>query len=303
MVRGATYRHDKPMEELLSVAAVARRIGVAPSTLRTWARRYGLGPTSHEAGEHRLYGASDLARLTLMRRLIAAGVAPANAAQQAVAHKGEVEVEKILKSVEIREDVVAALLSAARSLDRRFMETLLRKDLDKYGVIDCWQEVIAPALYLIGEDWAQTGDGIEVEHLLSEIITQILREKSSSVQKPLNGRPVLLASVGEEQHCLALHALHAALSEANIDCHFLGARTPLDAISSMVARSAPPAIFLWAQLSQNGDPKFYREIPKVRPAPRVILGGPGWDRKKCVEVPFADDLALACSEIKQAIGA
>jgi DNA-binding transcriptional MerR regulator len=291
------------MEELLTVAAVARRIGVAPATLRTWARRYGLGPTSHEAGEHRLYSANDLARLTLMRRLIAAGVAPANAAQQAVAHNGEVEVEKILMSFEIREDVVAALLSAARSLDRKFMEALLRNDLDKYGVIDSWQEVIAPALVEIGAEWALTGEGIEVEHLLSEIIIQILREKSSSVKNPINGRPVLLASVGEEQHSLALHALHAALSESNIECHFLGARTPLDAISTMVSRSAPPAIFLWAQLTQNGDPKFYREIPKVRPAPRVILGGPGWDRKKCVEMPFADGLALASSEIKQAIGA
>ena len=291
------------MEELLTVAAVARRIGVAPATLRTWARRYGLGPTSHEAGEHRLYSASDLARLTLMRRLIAAGVAPANAAQQALSSNGEVHVEKILESCEIREDVVAALLRAARALDRKFIETLLRKDLDKYGVIDSWQEVMVPALVEIGAEWALTGEGIEVEHLLSEIITQILREKSLSVKNPINGRPVLLASVGEEQHSLALHALHAALAESNIDCHFLGARTPFAALANMVTRSAPPAIFLWAQLSQNGDPKFYREMPKVRPAPRVILGGPGWDRKKCAQVAFADDLTLACSEIKQAIGA
>ena len=42
-------------EELLTVAAVARRLGVAPATLRTWDRRYGLGPSSHEAGEHRRY--------------------------------------------------------------------------------------------------------------------------------------------------------------------------------------------------------------------------------------------------------
>ena len=29
----------------LAVAAVARRLGVAPATLRTWDRRYGLGPS------------------------------------------------------------------------------------------------------------------------------------------------------------------------------------------------------------------------------------------------------------------
>ncbi len=35
-----------PAEVGLSVAAVARRIGIAPATLRTWDRRYGLGPSA-----------------------------------------------------------------------------------------------------------------------------------------------------------------------------------------------------------------------------------------------------------------
>ena len=55
--------------EALTVAAVARRLGVAPATLRTWDRRYGLGPTEHSTGEHRRYNGRDLARLTLMRKL------------------------------------------------------------------------------------------------------------------------------------------------------------------------------------------------------------------------------------------
>ena len=142
------------MEELLTVAAVARQIGVAPATLRTWARRYGLGPTSHEAGQHRRYCASDLAKLILMRRLISTGVAPAEAAEQALAHKGEVKVEKLIKSIEVREDVVEAIVNAANALDRNFVESILRKDLEKYGVIDCWQEVMVPVFVIVGDDWA-----------------------------------------------------------------------------------------------------------------------------------------------------
>ncbi len=64
----------------LTVAAVARRLGVAPATLRTWDRRYGLGPSEHTAGAHRRYSATDLARLVVMRRLTLEGVAPAEAA-------------------------------------------------------------------------------------------------------------------------------------------------------------------------------------------------------------------------------
>ena len=61
----------------LTVSAVARRLGVAPATLRTWDRRYCLGPSQHAAGAHRRYSALDVARLERMRRLVLSGVPPA----------------------------------------------------------------------------------------------------------------------------------------------------------------------------------------------------------------------------------
>jgi len=289
-------------EELLTVAAVARRIGVAPATLRTWDRRYGLGPSSHEAGEHRRYCPNDLAQLTLMRRLIISGVAPAEAAVRAKAHSGSVSVENVIQDFEVREDVVDSLHRASKSLDKNFVETLLRKDISENGVIASWTEVIVPLLFLVGDEWAATGTGIEVEHMLSEIIKRLLREGVVEIKDPVNAQPVLLASVGEELHCLALHALAAALAEKGIESFFLGARTPLEAISGMVKRAAPPAVFLWAQLEQNSDPKFFKDLPVVRPAPRVIVGGPGWDRETCADVVVAQDLTHACDEIERAVG-
>ncbi|ACZ22770.1 predicted transcriptional regulator [Sanguibacter keddieii DSM 10542] len=72
-------------EPALAVAAVARRLGVAPATLRTWDRRYGLGPSAHSAGAHRRYSSDDVARLMVMRRLALEGVAPVDAARAALA--------------------------------------------------------------------------------------------------------------------------------------------------------------------------------------------------------------------------
>jgi hypothetical protein len=69
-----------------------------------------------------------------------------------------------------------------------------------------------------------------------------------------------------------------------------------------VKRAAPPAVFLWAQLSKNCDPKFFAELPAVRPAPRVIVGGPGWDPEVCADVVIAQDLTHACAEIERAVG-
>jgi DNA-binding transcriptional MerR regulator len=289
-------------EELLTVAAVARRLGVAPATLRTWDRRYGLGPSTHEAGEHRRYCPGDLAKLTLMRRLITTGVAPCDAAEKAREHTGSISIEKIVDGFEVREDLVESLHRASKSLDKLFVETLLRKDIADHGVIASWTEVIVPLLFLVGDEWEADGSGIEVEHMLTEIIKRILREGVSEIKNPVNAHPVLLAAVGEEMHSLALHALAAALAEKQIETFFLGARTPLEAISGMVKRSAPPAVFLWAQLSKNCDPKFFEELPAVRPAPRVIVGGPGWDPEVCADVVIAQDLTHACAEIERAVG-
>ena len=199
-------------QELLTVAAVARRLGVAPATLRTWDRRYGLGPSSHEAGEHRRYCPNDLAKLTMMRRLITSGVAPCDAAIRAKAHEGSLTFDNLVAEFEVRDDVVDSLHRASKSLDKSFVETLIRKDISENGVIASWTEVIVPLLFLVGDEWAATGTGIEVEHMLSEIIKMLLSEGVTDINEPINAHPVLLASVGEELHCLALHALAAALA-------------------------------------------------------------------------------------------
>lgn len=291
-----------PTEELLTVAAVARRLGVAPSTLRTWDRRYGLGPSEHATGAHRRYCRLDVAKLMMMRRLISTGVAPSEAAEMAKGQDNEQSYEVVSPEFETRDDLVAAIYKAANSFDIEFIDSELRRDLAKHGVISTWTQVITPLLVLVGKIWEETGKGIEVEHLLTEMLKRILRDCVQTGKKPINARPVLLAAVGDELHCLALHALAAALAERRIESHFLGSRTPLEAISRMVTRSAPPAIFLWAQLEENAHPEFFRELPAVRPAPRIVLGGPGWDRDAYSGAVMVEDLSQACLEIERAVG-
>ena len=105
--------------EALTVAAVARRLGVAPATLRTWDRRYGLGPSEHSSGEHRRYSSGDITRLTLMRKLVIAGVSPAEAAQRALAYdtssSPDAISETLAREFEIKSDLVESIMCAARA--------------------------------------------------------------------------------------------------------------------------------------------------------------------------------------------
>ena len=292
----------KKDEELLTVAAVARRLGVAPATLRTWDRRYGLGPSTHEAGEHRRYCPADLMKLTLMRRLISAGVAPSDAAEKAKKAKGAVKLANIVREFEVREDVVAGINKALQAFDIAFVEETLRTELELHGVEEAWHEIIVPTLIEIGESWEESGQGIEIEHAFSETLKKVFRERSGECEAPVNGHPVLLAAVGEEQHSLPLHALQAQLCELGIRTHFLGARTPFEAVAATITRLAPPAVFLWALLPTNADPNFYRQLPMVRPAPRILLGGPGWDADECSDATLVFGLGNACEEIQRAVG-
>ena len=297
-----TTQREEREEELLTVAAVARRLGVAPATLRTWDRRYGLGPSTHEAGEHRKYCPEDLSRLMMMRRLISAGVAPADAAEKAKKSKGSVKLASIVREFEVREDVVVGINKALQAFDVDFVEETLRAEFDKDGVEVTWHEIIVPTLIEIGEAWQASGEGIEIEHAFTEILKKILRERSTPISNPVNAHPVLVAAAGEEAHSLPLHALEAVLSEMNIKTHFLGARTPFEAVSATITRLAPPAVFLWALFPQNANPDFYRNLPAIRPAPRIILGGPGWDPSECSDATLVMGLGNASAEIKRAVG-
>ena len=295
---------EKLVGESLTVAAVARRLGVAPATLRTWDRRYGLGPSEHTTGEHRRYNSTDLARLTLMRKLVISGVSPADAAERALEFSGETEnlTQTLSREITVREELVETLIRAARAYDRSFIEELLRAEVSSRGVSNTWHEVLVPLLIMLGDEWADQGTGIETEHLVSEIIKRLFNDSQVEIKNPLNDRPVLLACVGEEMHSLPLYALAAALSERNIQTQFLGARTPIEAISAVVKKSAPPAVFLWAQLNKNGDSDLLSEIPAIRPAPRVVIGGPGWGNNCPKSAVLVDDLVEACEEIMRAVG-
>ncbi|WP_052411487.1 MerR family transcriptional regulator [Streptomyces sp. NRRL S-118] len=72
----------------MTTGAVARLLGVSPVTLRSWDRRYGIGPAERRTGGHRRWRPADIAVLREMCRLTAAGLAPAESARAARARFG-----------------------------------------------------------------------------------------------------------------------------------------------------------------------------------------------------------------------
>ncbi|GAA4058145.1 MerR family transcriptional regulator [Actinomadura miaoliensis] len=297
----------------LGVGAVARRLGVAASTLRTWDRRYGIGPSGRSPGGHRRYTPADLARLEVMRRLILAGAPPGEAARTALgvppgepapprAHgagghrlpltgtgaPAERDGERTAR--------VRGLARAVMAMDEGAMSAAVRSALRRDGVVRAWDGLLVPVLVGIGRKHAATGGCVEMEHLLSEVVLRCLAEVPA--RRPPDGRAALLACAPDEQHSLPVHALAAALAEAGAPAVALGARVPAGALYAAIDRVGPHAVFVWSQTGATGDPAWLADLPRTRPPLRALAGGPGWARPRLPRtVGFVTTLAEAVAEL------
>ncbi len=183
------------------------------------------------------------------------------------------------------------------ALDSAACQRIIMGSLGERGALVTWEELVRPVLVAIGKRWAETARGVEVEHSFSAVLMGALAAHSAELAQPRNGRPALLASVPDELHDLPLAILQAALADLGIRSHVLGARTPSVALNDAVVRLGPPVVFLWAQMPGPQAP----ELPPVRPAPLLLVGGPGW-----TEIPAqaqqVTDLGDAVGAVRTAMG-
>nr|WP_234312129.1 MerR family transcriptional regulator [Streptomyces griseus] len=283
----------------LTTGALARRLGVSPTTLRSWDRRYGIGPAVRADGRHRRWSPEDVVVLETMCRLTSAGVPPAEAARTARGGaavrapepppeepRGRSRAAGSPPLGDVRQEC-RGLARAAVRLDVPVVDELLDSAVADHGLVVAWQEVMVPTLHAVGRKWASSGDRyVEVEHLLSWHVSSTLRRHTRPPTGPggtTGAGPVVLACVPGEQHTLPLEALNAGLTRLRVPTRMFGAAVPAEALTAAVERLGPVAVVLWAQSRSSASVPLARHVADAqwgvrgaRGRPTVILGGPGW---------------------------
>lgn len=295
----------------LTVAAVARRLGVAPATLRTWDRRYGITPSDRTVGGHRRYSPTDVALLDRMRRLVILGLSPAEAAR--CAHNGADALNTPTQSAAPAGggNVLAlpgstttarGLARAASALDSTAVTQIVSDAIAERGTIWTWEQVIAPVLIGLGKRWETHGDAIETEHLLTDSLITSFKDVVNKLRHPINPRAVLLACAPDELHSLPTFVLAAALAERRVSSKTLGPRVPVTALVSAIRKTGPAAVLVWSQISTTGKSSTLAELPILRPSPLVIAAGPGWQDHLPEGVMRSRNMTDALNQISAAAG-
>ena len=254
----------------LTVAAVARRLGVAPATLRTWDRRYGLGPSAHAAGSHRRYTADDVDRLLVMRGLTIDGVAPSEAARLAresdphdggYGHEqpqggsrpagapgadGEVGRGPERATRGRTQQVTPTLvIDAALRGDEATCRALLTPRADEL-VETWWLELVEPVRAGLAARTVLARSGEEADTIVVAAVLAALRSRSTPLARThvAGRRVVLLLAAPDEPRPLSLHVLAAALAVRGVDARVVAGPVEPHRTVEIAAMTRPAAIVL-----------------------------------------------------------
>lgn len=207
-------------EAPLSVAAVSVRLGVSPSTLRTWERRYGLGPGGRAAGTHRRYQPEDVARLARMVELIRQGVSAADAARTVAAAFAPLDEEADPADGGVAtgpDDIVAA----ARSGDMPLLERMVEAGIAQEGLVRTWTMLLEPALDAILGSHEGQDPGHAPSALLTTCVLHALARISDRRPPRVDGPLADALVMTDEEHTMAAHVLGVALQWRGISTSVL----------------------------------------------------------------------------------
>ncbi len=287
----------------LTVAAVAARLGVAPSTLRTWDRRYGLGPSGRSAGSHRRYTSDDVARLETMRRLTLAGAAPSDAARAAMRSiTGAPASLPFAPAVDSpgASARVDGLTLAAAAIDgeeprvRRLVAAAVRG----WGVVGAWAEVAQPAFGFLADRVSADRPGRDPDHLLFGAILAVVRSVAESAETGAR-RVVVCADRAVVVDRLGAHVIAAGLAERGVGAAVLVGPASLEKVVGTI--EGPRGVVVVVGHHGGGE-ELARAVSESGAATVIVVGAEApvvW----LPEVQRVRTYAGALHEIVGALGA
>lgn len=265
--------------DLLSIGDICAGTGLSADVIRVWERRYGFPEPVRLPSGHRRYRRQDLNRLRLMAEAVAQGHRPS-----VVARAGEAELRALL----LHEGGarVDPLLASVAAMDTALLRAQLAEALGRMGWKPFLQEVVSPLLDRVGMAWADGSIGVHHEHLLTEVLEDLLREQRLACRLVPGRGAVLLATLPGERHRLGLLMAALAYAASGARVELLGVDLPVASIAhaARTLKVDRVAVSLSIQSAGETTRRLLMDLLERLPGGcRLLVGGQGAARTRRVE--------------------
>lgn len=266
----------KANHQLLSIGDIRAETGLSVDVVRVWERRYGFPVPIRTASGHRRYHIEDLRRLRLMAEALAHGHRPA-----LVAHSDEAALKRLI--LPEGNDRVEGLFSAALRMDSDQMRSLLHRHLGQLGWRLFLLQVVSPLIDRVSIAWADGAMEVHHEHLISEVLEDVLRKLRQEFHVvPGRGR-VLLCTMPGERHRLDLLMAALAYAAQGARTELLGVDLPIVSIAQAAHILKVDRVAVSLSIQCTGEPvrRMLQELMTRLPAGcQLLVGGKGAARTR-----------------------
>ena len=259
---------------LLSIGDISAVTGLSVDVIRIWERRYGFPTPIRLPSGHRRYPDTDLQRLRLIAEALAHGPAlvaraDADALRRMILPTGGSRLDALWQSVE--------------AMDPDRMRNLLQGYLEGMGWQPFLQEVVKPLLDRVGIAWAEGEIGLHHEHLLTEVLEDLLRRMRQVLPVLAGEGRVLLCTLPGERHRLGLLMAALVFAGRGSRTDLMGVDLPLASIAQAAKLLRVNRVAISLSIQHTGEPMRRMILDLKDRLPEdclVLIGGKGAARTR-----------------------
>lgn len=278
-----------------AISRIERETGISKDVLRMWERRYGFPmPIRSDNGE-RLYAMTELERLLLIKRLMDLGHRPGRLMKVTNEQLIQMLAAPVALVASPTTHEVNVLLTLLQKHDIQALERRLSYWMLRYGFEAMITDLLPHFLRAVGDAWQANQLMIHDEHLLIEILQNLLRRTIALITLDEQSPRVLLTTFPEEMHGMGLLMLEALLRLEGAATVNLGLQTPIDNIVAAAKAYQIDAVCLSCSeaMSMNDIYQYLVELGRdLPPTVEIWFGGEGVKHIQLNDLPYVKIKAL-----------
>ena len=266
----------------LRIGELSRRVGVEPTLLRAWEKRYGLLRPTRSEGNFRLYSLADVARVMAMKRHLAQGIAAAESARMAPSEPEPPPTSAADDGKGSGADAAEELSRHLVALEDKAAHECLDRCFASYSLEDALAGAILPCLRSIGDLWESGEISIAQEHFASTLIRSRLLAVGRG-WSAAGGPLALLACPAGESHDIGLICFGLLLWRDGWRISYIGPDTPAGELRRTIPIARPDAVVL-AAFERSSVQRASEDLAAIAADVPLAIAGPGADAALATKV-------------------